>query len=73
MEGTNLALHLNAMLKILVREAKDRPGEDGGEISMGPCMEYLLNRQVLDVLSSVCQADVPPGIRPYIYKARLLR
>ena len=73
-ESTNLALHLNAMLKILVREASRDCGggggrpEDGGEISMGPCMECLLDRQVLDVLSSVCQADVPPGIRPYIYK-----
>ena len=24
--------------------------------------------QILDVLSSLCQADVPPGIRPYIYR-----
>ena len=24
--------------------------------------------QILDILSSLCQADIPPGIRPYIYR-----
>ena len=34
--------------------------------SMGSCMEYLINHQVLDILSSLAQADTPPGIRPYL-------
>ena len=46
------------MLKLLMREQQTL--EEG---SLGSCMEYLINHQVLDVLSSICQADTPPGIR----------
>ena len=32
-----------------------------------PCIEYIIHHQMLDILSSICQADTPPGIRPYIF------
>ncbi len=50
------------MLKLLMREQREI--EEG---SLGACMEYLVHHQVLDILSSICQADTPPGIRPYIF------
>jgi hypothetical protein len=64
-EGTNLVFHLNNMLKLLVQEQSVGGGDRDG--CLGPCMEYLINHQILDILSSLCQADTPPGIRPYIY------
>jgi len=72
-EGTNLVFHLNAMLKILMHETTqacsiDDENSDDKEMIFGPCLEYLIERQILDILSSLCQADVPPGIRPYIYR-----
>jgi len=32
-----------------------------------PSMEFLLHHNVLDILVTLCQADSPPGIRPYIF------
>ncbi len=61
-ESTKLVFHLNNMLRLLIEEQEG--GHGGG---MGACMEYLINHQVLDILSSLCQADTPPGIRPYIF------
>ena len=60
-EGTHLVLHLNNMLKLLVKEQQQQQQQ------MGACLEFMLQYQVLDVLSSLCQADTPPGIRPYIF------
>lgn len=60
-ERTHLVFHLNQMLKLLIQEQKEVEAH-----SMGPCMEYVINHQVLDILSSLAQADTPPGLRPYI-------
>ena len=51
MEGTNLVFHLNAMLKILMHETTqacsiDDENSDDKEMIFGPCMEYLIERQV---------------------------
>ena len=51
MEGTNLVFHLNAMLKILMHEtgqawSTNDEKSDDKEIIFGPCMEYLIDRQV---------------------------
>ncbi|XP_040573325.1 FHF complex subunit HOOK interacting protein 2A [Lepeophtheirus salmonis] len=62
-EQTYLTHHLNAILKILSKER-----EIEGDANIGPCMEYLIQNQCLDILSTLCQSDVPPGIRPYIFK-----
>lgn len=35
---------------------------------LGPCMELVIERQVLDILSTLCQADIPPGLRPHIIR-----
>jgi hypothetical protein len=31
-------------------------------------MELVIERQVLDILSTLCQADIPPGLRPHIIR-----
>lgn len=28
---------------------------------VGPCMEFVIEKQILDILSTLCQADIPPG------------
>ena len=72
-EQTHLVLHLNHILKLLLQEqtelaaAAASPNADNAAAILGPCMEYLINRQMLDILSSLCQADSPPGIRPYLF------
>jgi hypothetical protein len=35
---------------------------------LGPCMEFVIERQILDILSTLCQADIPPGLRPHIIR-----
>ena len=36
-------------------------------MAMHPCLEFLLHQNVLDTLVTLCQADSPPGIRPFIF------
>ena len=61
-EKTKLTFHLNKMLKVLVEDQGRSPGQ-----SMSPSLEYLLHHNVLDILVTLCQADSPPGIRPFIF------
>ena len=35
---------------------------------LGPCMEFVIERQILDILSTLCQADIPPGLRPHVIR-----
>ena len=65
MESTHQIHHLTAMMKLLAREQKDA---SSSAAALHPCMEYLVHHQVLDILSTLCQADVPPGIRPHLIK-----
>ena len=62
-EATKLTFHLNKMLKLLVSEQNEAAAGTGG---ISPSLEYLLKTGVLDILVTLCQADSPPGIRPYI-------
>ena len=61
-EATNLTFHLNKMLKLVVEEQREA-ADSGG---MSASLEYLLDNRVLDILVTLCQADSPPGIRPFI-------
>ena len=63
-EATRLTFHLNKMLKLLVEEQAEAAAKGVG--GMSPSLEYLLNTGVLDILVTLCQADSPPGVRPYI-------
>jgi len=91
-EQTHQVHHLNAMMKLLAQEQKEKVEQQtlkaaGGngqlaaattehksmvdaaaEKVLYPCMEYLVHHQVLDILSTLCQADVPPGIRPTLIR-----
>ena len=70
-EATKLTFHLNKMLKLLV-EDQGGPGSPkkaaaAAGSAMSPSLEYVLHHNVLDILVTLCQADSPPGIRPYIF------
>ncbi|XP_023342087.1 protein FAM160B1 isoform X2 [Eurytemora carolleeae] len=39
---------------------------DTGEL--GPCLEFFLGQDILNILVTLGQADTPPGIRPIIFK-----
>ena len=70
-EATKLTFHLNKMLKLLV-EDQGGPGSPkkaaaAAGSAMSPSLEYVLHNNVLDILVTLCQADSPPGIRPYIF------
>ena len=63
-EQTKLTFHLNKMLKLVVEDQqKLMPGGHG----MSASLEFVLHNNVLDILVTLCQADSPPGIRPYIF------
>lgn len=61
-ESTKLTFHINKMLKLLIEEQNSVES-----CQLTPSMEFLLHNNVLDILVSLCQADSPPGIRPYIF------
>ena len=67
-EKTHQVHHLNVMMKLLAREQREKENPEDSEKVLPPCMEYLVNHQVLDILSTLCQADVPPGIRPHVIR-----
>jgi len=62
-EETLLTFHLNKILSILVTEQE----EENCDL-LSPCLEFFLHQDVLNILVALCQADSPPGIRPYIFK-----
>jgi len=74
-EETKLVFHLQKMLKLLMEEqsntsaqattSKESPTKS--TMTLCPCLEYVLNQNVLDTLVTLCQADSPPGIRPFIF------
>ena len=77
-ENTRLVFHLQKMLKLLVEEQAETPTTSptskgpsspsrGRAMAMHPCLEFLLHQNVLDTLVTLCQADSPPGIRPFIF------
>ena len=71
MEATRLVFHLQKMLKLVVEEQGPPPSPSRGAAlpapALAPCLEFLLQNNVLDVLVTLCQADSPPGIRPFIF------
>ncbi len=67
MEKTYLTFHLNNMLKLLLQEQRHLAQDGQDQDGLGACMEFLIHHQVLDILSSICQADSPPGIRCECY------
>jgi len=62
-EATKLTFHINKMLKLLVEEQSSTQVLH----QLTPSLEFLLHHDVLDILVTLCQADSPPGIRPYIF------
>lgn len=55
-QSTSIPRHLDRLLEILLEEEKD--GNDPG-----PCLEYLLQHKLLDLLASLATAETPPGMR----------
>ncbi|XP_050449467.1 FHF complex subunit HOOK interacting protein 2A-like isoform X3 [Cataglyphis hispanica] len=55
-QNTNIPRHLDVLLEILLQEEKqvDEPG---------PCLEYLLQHKLLDLLATLASAETPPGMR----------
>uniref|UniRef100_A0A1B6KDU8 FHF complex subunit HOOK-interacting protein C-terminal domain-containing protein n=1 Tax=Graphocephala atropunctata TaxID=36148 RepID=A0A1B6KDU8_9HEMI len=63
-EMTNIPAHLDQLEKILLKEDAN-PAEDG---STGPCLEYLLRHNLLDLLATLAVSDDPPGMRQYVLR-----
>jgi len=42
-------------------------GGIGPCVAAGPCLEYLLQQRLLEVLASLADADHPPGMRRYMF------
>lgn len=55
-QTTGIPRHLDRLLEILLEEEKD--GNDPG-----PCLEYLLQHKLLDLLATLASAETPPGMR----------
>ncbi|XP_076174981.1 FHF complex subunit HOOK interacting protein 2A isoform X2 [Ptiloglossa arizonensis] len=55
---TSIPRHLDRLLEILLEEErKDKNDEPG------PCLEYLLQHKLLDLLATLACAETPPGMR----------
>lgn len=55
-QNTSIPRHLDVLLEILLREEKE-------ENEPGPCLEYLLQHKLLDLLATLASAETPPGMR----------
>ncbi|XP_043266157.1 FHF complex subunit HOOK interacting protein 2A-like isoform X2 [Colletes gigas] len=55
-QTTGIPRHLDKLLEILLEEEKD-------ENEPGPCLEYLLQHKLLDLLATLAGAETPPGMR----------
>ncbi|XP_067208957.1 FHF complex subunit HOOK interacting protein 2A isoform X2 [Linepithema humile] len=55
-QNTSIPRHLDVLLEILLREEKE-------ENEPGPCLEYLLQHKLLDLLATLACAETPPGMR----------
>ncbi|PSN44327.1 hypothetical protein C0J52_11105 [Blattella germanica] len=68
-EATNIPAHLDQLLKILLEEEANQ--ESG---ATGPCLEYLLQHRLLDLLVTLACTDCPPGMRQFtlVFMRRLI-
>ncbi|XP_002435447.3 FHF complex subunit HOOK interacting protein 2A [Ixodes scapularis] len=68
-ELTGLPGRLEEMSKLLEQEEAEL-----GSDSLGPCLEQLLQRRMLDQMSALARADAPPGIKRCVlqFVSRLL-
>ncbi|XP_078032805.1 FHF complex subunit HOOK interacting protein 2A [Augochlora pura] len=55
-QTTGIPRHLDRLLEILLDEEKE-------ENEPGPCLEYLLQHKLLDLLATLASAETPPGMR----------
>jgi len=55
-QNTSIPRHLDVLLDILLQEEKE-------ENEPGPCLEYLLQHKLLDLLATLASAETPPGMR----------
>ncbi|XP_039283471.1 protein FAM160B1 isoform X2 [Nilaparvata lugens] len=60
-ELTNIPAHLDQLQKILQKEDEESKDE-----KMGPCVEYLLQHSLLDLLATLAASDDPPGMKQYV-------
>lgn len=52
------------LLQILLKE--DTESKSDG--TTGPCLEYLLKHNLLDLLATLATSDDPPGMRQYVLR-----
>ena len=55
-ETTGIPRHLDRLFELLLEEEKN--GDEPG-----PCLEYLLQHRLLDLLATLASAETPPGMR----------
>lgn len=55
-QTTSIPRHLDRLLEILLEEEKE-------DDEPGPCLEYLLQHKLLDLLATLASAETPPGMR----------
>lgn len=70
-ENTNLPMHLDDMLKLLIDEdreqcqltaATEQTPVDTSKVKLnGPCLEFVLANRPFDLLTDIGLADSPPG------------
>ncbi|XP_068082296.1 FHF complex subunit HOOK interacting protein 2A isoform X2 [Anabrus simplex] len=60
-ESTNIPERMEQLLKILLEE-------DSAELNTtGPCLEYLLQHRILDLLVTLAETDCPPGMKQHTF------
>nr|CAD7589654.1 unnamed protein product [Timema genevievae] len=57
-ESTNIPAHLDQLIKLILEEQCSL--EEG---ATGPCLEYLLQHHILDLLATLACTDSPPGMK----------
>lgn len=61
-ESTNIPSHLEQLLQILLKEEEEESRDSG---TTGPCLEYFLQHNLLNLMATLACTDCPPGMRQY--------
>lgn len=79
-EDTSVPRHLNEIMRILLEEdARLQQDEQTNrvantQLSIGPCLEYVLQKRLLEMLCTLAEADNPPGtcLHVFLFLRRLI-
>jgi hypothetical protein len=79
-EDTSIPRHLNEIMRLLLEEDAQLQQDEqinrvtNTQLSIGPCLEYVLQHHLLEMLCTLAEADEPPGtcLHVFLFLKRLI-